>query len=55
MINLSSIHRNHIVLNCRCGHVGMIAVAARIEVRGGDVDVHAVESAAKLARMTNNS
>ena len=50
MILLSSIHQNHIVLNCRCGHVGMVAVADLIEVHGGDVDVDAVERAARCSR-----
>ena len=34
-INLSSIHQNHIELICRCGHVGIVAVADLIEVFGG--------------------
>ena len=50
MVNLSSIHQNHIVLNCRCGHVGIIAVADIVKVHGGDVDVDAVERAALCSR-----
>ena len=50
MIALSSIAQNHIVLNCRCGHVGMIAVADLIEVYGGDVDVDAVERVARCSK-----
>ena len=46
----SSIHQNHIVLNCSCSHVGMIAVADLIEVYGGDVDVDAVGRAARCSR-----
>jgi len=50
MILLSSIHQNHIVLNCPCSHVGIIAVADLIEVYGGDVDVDAVGRAARCSR-----
>ena len=50
MILLSSIHQNHIVLNCRCSHVGMIAVADLIEVYGEDVDVDTVGRAARCSR-----
>ena len=35
--------QDYIVLNCRCGHVGVIAVANLIEVHGGYVDVNDVE------------
>ena len=55
MILLSSIPTNHIVLNCRCSHVGMIAVADLIEVHGGDVDVDAVERAARCSRCKTKS
>ena len=44
---LSSIVDNHLVLNCRCGHVGQIAVSDLIEVHGGDVSVDAIERAAR--------
>ena len=50
MTKLSSISDNHIVLNCRCGHVGQIAVADLIEVYGGDVEVGAVKQAARCIR-----
>ena len=55
MILLSSIPKNHIVLNCRCGHVGMICVADLIEVYGGDVDVDAVERAARCSKCKTKS
>ena len=55
MILLSSILKNHIVLNCRCGHVGMICVADLIEVHGGDVDVDAVERAARCSKCKTKS
>ena len=50
MILLSSIAKNHIVLNFRCGHVGMISVAGLIEVYGGEVDVDAVGRAVRCSR-----
>ena len=50
MVKLSSIHQNHLVLNCRCGHVGQISVQDLIEVYGGDVDVDAVERAARCSK-----
>ena len=43
MILLSSIPKNHIVLNCRCGYVGMIAVEELNEVHGDHVYMDAVE------------
>ena len=46
MSTLSSIADNHLVLNCRCGHVGQIAVVDLLDVHGGDVGVDAVERAA---------
>ena len=55
MILLSSIPKNHIVLNCRCGHVGMISVADLIEVYGGDVDVDAAERAARCSKCKTKS
>ena len=55
MILLSSIPTNYIVLNCRCSHIGMIAVADLIEVHGGDVDVDAVERAARCSRCKTKS
>ncbi|MDC0499907.1 hypothetical protein OAN58_03430 [Paracoccaceae bacterium] len=33
------IGNNHIVLNCRCGHVGIIAVQELIDVLGEDVEL----------------
>ena len=50
MTKLFSISDNHLVLNCRCVHVGQIAVADLIEVYGGDVEVVAVERAARCSR-----
>jgi len=47
---LSSIHQNHIVLNCRCGHVGIIPVTDLIEVYGPDTTLEAVERAARCTR-----
>ena len=55
MILLSSIPKNHIVLNFRCGHVGMICVADLIEAYGGDVDVDAVERAARCSKCKTKS
>ena len=55
MTKLSSISDNHLVLNCRCGHVGQIAVADLIEVYGGDVEVGAVERAARCSRCKTKS
>ena len=42
MILLSSIAKHHIVLNCPCGHVGMVTIANLIEVYSDDVNVDAV-------------
>ena len=50
MTRLSSISDNHLVLNCRCGHVGQISVADLIEVYGGEVEVVAVAGAARCSR-----
>ena len=50
MIKLSSIPQNHLVLNCLCGHVGQISVQDLIEVYGVDVDVDAVERAARCSK-----
>ena len=47
MTKLSSIPEHHLVLNCRCGQ---IAVADLIEVYGGDVNLDAVERAARCSR-----
>ena len=55
MIKLSSIHQNHLVMNCRCGHVGQISVQDLIEVYGGDVDVDAVERAARCSKCRGKS
>ena len=52
MIKLSSIHQNHLVLNCLCGHVGQISVQDLIEVYGGDVDVDAVQRAARASQIS---
>ena len=55
MIKLSSIHQNHLVLNCLCGHVGQISVQDLIDVYEGDVDVDAVERAAQCSRCRGKS
>ena len=55
MATLSSIANNHLVLNCRCGHVGQIAVSDLIEVHGGDVSVDAIERAARCRRCRKKS
>ena len=55
MILLSSILKNHIVLNCRCGHVGMICVADLIVVYGGNVDVGTMESEAHCSKCKTKS
>ena len=55
MIKLSSIHQNHLVLNCRCGHVGQISVQDLIEVFGEDEDVDAVERAAQCTKCKGKS
>ena len=55
MTTLSSIADNHLVLNCRCGHVGQIAVSDLIEVHGADVSVDAIERAARCRRCRTKS
>ena len=55
MTKLSSIPDNHLVLNCRCGHVGQIAVSDLMEVYGGDVSVGVVERAAQCSRCKTKS
>ena len=55
MTKLSSIADNHLVLNCRCGHVGQIAVSGLIEAHGGDVSVDAIERAARCRRCMTKS
>lgn len=55
MIKLSSIHQNHLVMNCRCGHVGQISVQNLIEVYGRDVEVGAIECAARCSKCKGKS
>ena len=55
MTKLSSIADNHLVLNCCCGHVGQIAVSDLIEVHCGDVNVDAIERAARCRRCRTKS
>ena len=42
MTKLPSIPDNHLVLNCRGGHVGQIAVSDLMEVYGGDASLGVV-------------
>ena len=55
MKKLSSIHQNHLVLNLSCGHVGVISVQGLIEVYWGDVDVDAIERAARCSKCRGKS
>ena len=50
MIVLRSIHQNHLVFNCLCGHVGKVAVKDLMLKYGGDTTVDAVEKAARCSR-----
>mgnify|MGYP001212997654 FL=1 len=50
MTLLWSIRNNHIVLNCRCGHVGIIAVHELIDVLGEAVELAVVERSARCSR-----
>ena len=43
MTPFCSIRNNYILLNCRCGHVGIIAVQELIDVLGEDVELDVVE------------
>ena len=47
MAPLWSIRNNQIVLNCRCGHVGIIAVQELIDVLWEDVELDVVERSAR--------
>ena len=47
---LRSIHQNHLVFNCLCGHVGKVAVRDLMLKYGGDTTVDAVEKAARCSR-----
>ena len=49
MALLWSIRNNQIVLNCRCGHVGIIAVQELIDVLGQDFELDAVERSARCS------
>ena len=49
MVLLWSIRNNHIVLNCRCGHVGIIAVQELIDVLGKDVELDKVGRSARYS------
>ena len=49
MTLLWSIRNNHIVLNCRCGHVGIIAVQELIDVLGEDVELDVFERSARCS------
>ena len=44
---LLSIQNKHIVLNCRCGHVGIIAAQELIDVLGESVELDAAERSAR--------
>ena len=50
MTLLWSIQNNHIVLNCMCGHVGIIAVQELIDVRGEDIELDLVQRSARCSR-----
>ena len=50
MIVLRSIHQNHLVFNCLCGHVGKVAVQDLMLKYGRDTTVDAVEKAARCSR-----
>ena len=50
MTLLWSIRNNHIVLNCKCGHVGIIAVHELIDVLGEAVELAVVERSARCSR-----
>ena len=50
MIVLRSIHQNHLVFNCLCGHVGKVAVQDLMLKYGEDTTVDAVEKAARCSR-----
>ena len=50
MIALRSIYQNHLVFNCYCGHVGIVAVQDLILKYGGDTSVDAVEKAPRCSR-----
>ena len=50
MIVLRSIHQNHLVFNCLCGHVGKVAVKELMLNYGVDTTVEAVEKAARCSR-----
>ena len=50
MTLLWSIQNNHIVLNCRCGHVGVIAVQELIDVLGEDIELDLVVRSARCSR-----
>ena len=50
MTLLWSIRNNHIVLNCMCGHVGIIAVHELIDVLGEAVELAVVERSARCSR-----
>ena len=41
------IRNNHIVLNCRCGHVGIIGAQELIDVLGESVELDAAERSAR--------
>ena len=47
MTLLWSIRNNHIVLHCRCGQVGIIAVQELIDVLGEVVELGVVERSAR--------
>jgi hypothetical protein len=49
MTLLWSIQNNHIVLNCRCGHVGIIAVQELIDVLGEDIELDLVVRSARCS------
>ena len=53
--SLSLIPLNHIVLNCRYGYVGIIAVADLIKIDVSDMDVNAVERLARCIKYKTKS
>ena len=54
MTLLLSTNQNHIVLNSRCSHVGVMAVAVLIELYGGLVLIDAEGRAARCSRCYTN-
>lgn len=44
MTKLSAIAKNHLVIHCTCGRVGLVPVQSLIDKHGGDLHVDVIDA-----------